>query len=256
MCARCRFLCVGMSVFSAVLLCKSTNRGIAPSDFFPSYISTYVDRDVREELGVRKIAEFNVFLELAALRVGEVLNTESLANDCGISVDTAKSWLSILGSSFIAFRLRPYFKNYGKRITKASKLYFYDTGLAAHLLGIESTEQLILSNHRGNVFENLVVTEIIKRYEALEKRPRLYHWRDSNRKEIDLIIEKGGKPYYLIEIKSSATFRPEAFSTIDSIALEMGVPCERRFVVYGGSDSFGNRHGRVIGFRNLGELVE
>lgn len=192
MCARCRFLCVGMSVFSAVLLCKSTNRGIAPSDFFPSYISTYVDRDVREELGVRKIAEFNVFLELAALRVGEVLNTESLANDCGISVDTAKSWLSILGSSFIAFRLRPYFKNYGKRITKASKLYFYDTGLAAHLLGIESTEQLILSNHRGNVFENLVVTEIIKRYEALEKRPRLYHWRDSNRKEIDLIIEKAG----------------------------------------------------------------
>lgn len=192
MCARCRFLCVGMSVFSAVLLCKSTNRGIAPSDFFPSYISTYVDRDVREELGVRKIAEFNVFLELAALRVGEVLNTESLANDCGISVDTAKSWLSILGSSFIAFRLRPYFKNYGKRITKASKLYFYDTGLAAHLLGIESTEQLILSNHRGNLFENLVVTEIIKRYEALEKRPRLYHWRDSNRKEIDLIIEKAG----------------------------------------------------------------
>lgn len=188
--------------------------------------------------------------------MGEVLNTESLANDCGISVDTAKSWLSILGSSFIAFRLRPYFKNYGKRITKASELYFYDTGLAAHLLGIESTEQLILSNHRGNLFENLVVTEIIKRYEALEKRPRLYHWRDSNRKEIDLIIEKGGKPYYLIEIKSSATFRPEAFSTIDSIAPEMGVPCERRFVVYGGSDSFGNRHGRVIGFRNLGELVE
>ena len=125
-----------------------------------------------------------------------------------------------------------------------------------HLLGIESTEQLILSNHRGNLFENLVVTEIIKRYEALEKRPRLYYWRDSNRKEIDLIIEKGGKPYYLIEIKSSATFRPEAFSTIDSIAPEMGVPCERRFVVYGGSDSFGNRHGRVIGFRNLGELVE
>ena len=211
---------------------------------------------MREELGVRKIAEFNVFLELAALRVGEVLNTENLANDCGISVDTAESWLSILGSSFIAFRLRPYFKNYGKRITKASKLYFYDTGLAAHLLGIESTEQLILSNHRGNLFENLVVTEIIKRYEALEKRPRLYYWRDSNRKEIDLIIEKGGKPYYLIEIKSSATFRPEAFSTIDSIAPEMGVPCERRFVVYGGSDSFGNRHGRVIGFRNLGELVE
>lgn len=235
---------------------RLNTRGISPSDFFPSYISTYVDRDVREELGVRKIAEFNDFLELAALRVGEVLNMESLANDCNVSVDTAKSWLSILESSFIAFRLRPYSKNYGKRITKASKLYFYDTGLAAHLLGIESSEQLISSNHRGNLFENLVVMEIIKRYEALGKRPKLYYWRDSNRKEIDLIIEKGGKPYYLIEVKSSTTFRPEAFSTIDSIAPEMGVPCERRFVVYGGSDSFENRHGRVIGLRDLGELVE
>lgn len=141
-------------------------------------------------------------------------------------------------------------------LLKRQSFIFTILDLRLHLLGIESTEQLILSNHRGNLFENLVVTEIIKRYEALEKRPRLHHWRDSNRKEIDLIIEKGGKPYYLIEIKSSATFRPEAFSTIDSIALEMGVPCERRFVVYGGSDSFGNRHGRVIGFRNLGELVE
>ena len=106
------------------------------------------------------------------------------------------------------------------------------------------------------MFENLVVMEIIKRYEALGKRPKLYYWRDSNRKEIDLIIEKGGKPYYLIEVKSSTTFRPEAFSTIDSIAPKMGVPCERRFVVYGGSDSFENRHGRVIGLRDLGELVE
>ena len=100
--------------------------------------------------------------------MGEVLNTESLANDCGISVDTAKVGCRFSDQVSFAFRLRPYFKNYGKRITKASKLYFYDTGLAAHLLGIESTEQLILSNHRGNLFENLVVTEIIKRYEALE----------------------------------------------------------------------------------------
>lgn len=200
MCARCRFLCVGMSVFSAVLLCKSTNRiyvnprieaSLLPTSF-QAISQLMLTEMCGRNWGYVRSLSLMFFLELAALRVGEVLNTESLANDCGISVDTAKSWLSILGSSFIAFRLRPYFKNYGKRITKASKLYFYDTGLAAHLLGIESTEQLILSNHRGNVFENLVVTEIIKRYEALEKRPRLYHWRDSNRKEIDLIIEKAG----------------------------------------------------------------
>ena len=200
MCARCRFLCVGMSVFSAVLLCKSTNRiyvnprieaSLLPTSF-QAISQLMLTEMCGRNWGVRKIAEFNVFWNWRHF-AWEVLNTESLANDCGISVDTAKKLAVDSRIKFHRFSSSTIFQNYGKRITKASKLYFYDTGLAAHLLGIESTEQLILSNHRGNLFENLVVTEIIKRYEALEKRPRLYHWRDSNRKEIDLIIEKGGK---------------------------------------------------------------
>lgn len=139
-----------------------------PEDFFPNYIRTYIDRDVRAELGVRKISSFNTFLTLCATRIGEVLNIESLADDCDISVDTARSWLSVLESSFIAFRLHPYHKNFGKRRIKAPKLYFYDTGLAANLLGIETVEQLADSQYRGNLYENAVAVEIIKRF----RKPR------------------------------------------------------------------------------------
>ncbi|MBT1170654.1 ATP-binding protein [Bifidobacterium sp. SO4] len=229
--------------------------GIDPQDFFPNYISTYIDRDVREELGVKKVAEFNTFLTMCATRVGEVLNLASLANDCGISVDTVRDWLSILEASFIAFRLHPYHRNYGKRLIKAPKLYFYDTGLAANLLGIESGDQMLMSQYRGNLYENSVVVEIIKRYQALGREPKLFYWRDSNKKEIDVILEKGGRPWYAVEVKSSATYNPKAFEILEDLAPAMGLDPDRRFVVYGGDESFSTKHGQVIGISDLGRLV-
>ncbi|NMN02411.1 ATP-binding protein [Bifidobacterium panos] len=227
----------------------------APADYFRSYVATYVDRDVREELGVRRVAQFNAFLTMCATRIGEVLNIEGLANDCDISVDTARSWLSILESSFIAFRLHPFHKNYGKRLIKAPKLYFYDTGLAANLLGVESAEELMLSRYRGSLYENAVVVEIAKQYEAIGREPKLFYWRDSNQKEIDLIIEKGGEPQYAIEVKSSATYRSSAFKTLEDIAPAMGLDPQRRFVVYGGDESFETKHGQVLGLADLNKLV-
>ena len=227
----------------------------APADYFRSYVATYVDRDVRDELGVRRVAQFNAFLTMCATRIGEVLNIEGLANDCDISVDTARSWLSILESSFIAFRLHPFHKNYGKRLVKAPKLYFYDTGLAANLLGIESAEELMLSRYRGSLYENAVVVEIAKQYEAIGREPKLFYWRDSNQKEIDLIVEKGGEPQYAIEVKSSATYRSSAFKTLEDIAPAMGLDPQRRFVVYGGDESFETKHGQVLGLADLNKLV-
>ena len=230
-------------------------RCIEPEDFFPNYIRTYIDRDVRAELGVRKISSFNTFLTLCATRIGEVLNIESLADDCDISVDTARSWLSVLESSFIAFRLHPYHKNFGKRLIKAPKLYFYDTGLAANLLGIETVEQLADSQHRGNLYENAVAIEIVKRYQSLGKEPKLFFWRDSNKKEVDFIIEKGGKPLHAIEVKSSATYRPSAFENLEDLAPIMGMDTDHRFVVYGCAESFPTRHGTVLDFSSLGDLI-
>ncbi|OZG63220.1 ATPase AAA [Bifidobacterium hapali] len=226
-----------------------------PRDFFPSYIATYLDRDVRAELGVKKIAEFNTFLSLCATRVGEVLNMASLANDCGISVQTANDWMSILEASFVVFRLHPYHRNYGKRLIKAPKLYFYDTGLAANLLGIDSDEQMFSSQYRGNLYENAVMIEIIKRYQALGREPRLFYWRDSNKKEIDAILEQGGKPRYAVEIKSSATYNPKSFEILEDLAPMMNVSPDDRFVVYGGNEAFSTKHGQVIGLDDLGRLV-
>ena len=234
---------------------RLVSRDINPTDFFPSYVQTYVDRDVREEMGVRKVSEFNTFITLCATRIGEVLNLDDLARDCGIGVDAARSWLSILEASFLVFRLAPYYRNYGKRLVKSPKLYFYDTGLAASLLGIESAEQLGGSNHRGALFENAVAIEVIKRYQALGTEPKLFYWRDSNKNEVDFIIEKGGTPRCAVEVKSSATFRPKAFGTLDSMAPEMGLDIDDRFVIYGGSESFDTKHGSVLGLADLGELV-
>lgn len=229
--------------------------GIDPIDFFPSYVATYVERDVRDELGVRKIAEFSTFLSLCATRIGEVLSIDGLANDCGISTDTAKSWLSVLEQSFVVFRLQPYHRNYGKRLIKSPKLYFYDTGLAANLLGIESPEQIFGNPHRGSLYENAVVSEVIKGYYALGRQPKLFYWRDSSKNEIDLIVEKGGQPARIIEIKSSATYKPNAFSVIDKLGDTMDVETGGRFVVYGGGETLETRHGTAIGLADLGRLV-
>ncbi|WP_225431660.1 ATP-binding protein [Bifidobacterium platyrrhinorum] len=229
--------------------------GIDPADFFPNYVKTYIDRDVRAELGVKKVSEFNTFLTICATRVGEVLNVTSLANDCDISTDTARDWLSILEASFIVFRLHPYHRNYGKRLIKAPKLYFYDTGLAANLLGMESSEQLLTSQYRGNLYENAIAVEIIKQYQAIGREPKLFYWRDSNQKEIDFIIEKGGQPKYAIEVKSSSTYRPKAFENLEDLAPVMGLDPEHRFVIYGGNETFETRHGQVIGIDNVNELV-
>lgn len=229
--------------------------GIDPQDFFPNYVATYIDRDVRAELGVKKITAFNTFLTMCATRIGEVLNITSLANDCDISTDTARDWLSILEASFIAFRLHPYHRNYGKRLVKAPKLYFYDIGLAANLLGIESANQLLASQYRGNLYENAVTVEIVKRYQAMGREPKLFYWRDSNQKEIDLIIERGGTPRYALEVKSSSIYRPKAFANLEDMGPVMGLPPQNRFVVYGGDETFSTKHGQVIGIGGLGRLV-
>lgn len=230
-------------------------RHIDPNDFFPSYVDTYVDRDVRAELGVRKVSEFNTFLIMCATRVGEVLDLAGLARDCGIGIDTVRSWLSILEASFVVFRLHPYHANYGKRLIKSPKLYFYDTGLAAHLLGIESADQLASDERRGNLYENAVIVEILKQYQAIGREPRLFFWRDASKNEIDLIIEKGGRPWRAVEVKSSATYRPSYFSVLDKLGDSMELSPRDRYVVYGGLESFETRHGQVVGLADVGRLV-
>ncbi len=227
------------------------DREIDPNDFYPNYIQTYLERDVRHGSGILKLAEFERFLTLCADRTAEMLNKEELARDAGITTKTVENWLSTLEASFIAFRLQPYYRNYGKRLVKTPKVYLSDTGLACNLLGIEETTELATSSYRGSLFETAVVAEIFKTYHARGRKPKLYYWRDTNQNEVDLIIEKGSKPAALIEVKSSATYSPKFFKTTTSLGELLDVPTDSRFVIYAGDTTFSTSKGNVIGFKEI-----
>lgn len=227
---------------------------IDPEDYFPSYISTYLERDRLNELGVKKISEFRTFLTQCALHTGELVNYSSLAQSSGIDAKTAKDWISILETSFVVFRLFPYYTNLGKRLIKTPKLYFYDSGLAAQLIGLESAEELALSKYRGPLFENAVIAEIMKMYYANGKTPKLTFWRDTNKKEIDLIIEKGGTIQSAIEIKASHTYDSHAFANINSLSEQLGLSTEQEIVIYGGNQSFDTKFGRLLTVNQIPQL--
>lgn len=228
---------------------------IDPGDYYPSYIKTYIERDVRMELGVTKIAEFERFIEACATRIGCLLNVESLAETANVNVKTARNWLSLLEQSFVIQLLRPYHRNFGKRIVKSPKLYFCDTGLACNLLGIENEQNLWQSPYKGPIYECCVVLELIKAFLSTGRTPRLSFWRDSNKNEIDILVENGPDVRYCIEVKASATYRPDSFKVLDAIGDKLGVPTENRIVLYGGDETLMTRHGQVMSLGALASLV-
>lgn len=183
--------------------------GMNPADFYPSYLATYVERDIRSLKAIESLSTFSRFLGLCAGRIGQVLNLSSLSNDAGISVNTAKSWLSLLEASFIIFQLRPYHQNFSKRMIKSPKIYFYDTGLACSLLQIKDAEMIKTHYLYGSLFENMVIAEIVKKQHHKGMQPTVYYWRESNGTEIDCIVEKGNKELMAIEIKGGATFNKD-----------------------------------------------
>lgn len=229
---------------------------IDPQDFFPDYLRTYAERDVRAELGVRNLSAFQTFLSLCALRTGQLLNVASLASDCGISAATAREWLSILEASHIVFLLRPYFSNTTKRLVKTPKLYFFDTGLAAYLMGVREEDELYEGPRKGQLFECAVVSELMKRGYAHKREPRLSFWRDSHKREVDILIERGTRVERAIECKSSTTYQTRYFESLNEIAgKELGLGVRSQAVVYGGGSSVSTPRGDMIPYPEIGTLL-
>lgn len=181
---------------------------IAPSDYYPNYIQTYIERDVRQILNVMDLGNFQKFMQLLAGRAGQIFNQSNFSNELGIDQKTVNSWLSVLETSFIAFRLPAYYRNFNKRIIKSSKVYFYDTGVLCSLLGIKRPEDLNVHFARGALFENMVILELLKNELNEGNKPALYYWRDNHQNEVDLLQEKEGK-LTAIEIKSSETYHSD-----------------------------------------------
>lgn len=181
--------------------------------FYANYIRTYIERDVRLLKNISDLYTFERFIRLCAGRTGQLLNMNSLSMELGVDVKTIGSWIGVLETSFIVFRLQPYYKNFNKRIVKTPKLYFYDTGLASALLGLEDDSQISLNPYKGNLFENLVIVDFLKYLYNRGKPKNLYFWRDNTGNEIDLIIAKGNNQIP-VEIKSGQTLSEESFRGI------------------------------------------
>lgn len=176
--------------------------------WFRSYIQTYLERDVRAIIAIKDLATFRRFLALLAVRVGQVLNKTALAGPLGVSVPTVSQWLGVLEITAQIILVPPFYENFGKRITKSPKLYFADSGLAAHLLGIESEEALRRSPFLGPLFEGLVAAEIVKQQIHAGRARALYHFRDRQGLEVDFVVPRGENRLALIEAKATQTPAP------------------------------------------------
>jgi hypothetical protein len=228
------------------------DRPLAPDDWFPNYIATYLERDVRQLLAVRDLALFQRFVRLCAARTGQLLNLSALANDCGVSHTTAREWLSVLEASYLVLLLSPYHRNFGKRLVKTPKLYFLDTGLAAALLGVAGSAAINIHPQRGALFETLVIGESIKQRYNAGRPAGLWFWRDNTGNEIDLLFEttRGLQP---VEIKSGATFVPDWFRGLNKWAVISGDEALPGWLIYGGDDRYARGGIEVIPWRSLGQ---
>ncbi|MEY2902076.1 MAG: hypothetical protein RLY89_1182, partial [Bacteroidota bacterium] len=193
------------------LYSQSTN--IDPTKWYANYIRTYIERDVRLIKNITNLILFERFVRLCAGRIGQLLNMHSLANELGVDTKTISSWISVLETSFVLFRLQPYHKNFNKRVVKMPKIYFYDTGLASALLGVQNSQQLDLHPFKGSLFENMVIVELLKSRFNQGKSNNLFFWRDNNGNEVDVIIENGIN-LFPIEIKSGQTIQDDYFKGI------------------------------------------
>ena len=227
----------------------------SPERWYNAYITTYVERDVRQLLNVRDLGAFQRFVGLCAGSTGQLLNTSRLGADLGINYNTVRSWLDILEASFVVFRLRPHHQNFRKRLVKTSKLYFYDTGLAARLLGVENARQLATHPMRGALFENWVIVELLKNRGNRGKADNLFFWRNHTGEEVDVIADRGDR-LLPVEIKAGSTVASDWFRPLSRWCELAGEVAETPWLVYGGTRRQGRGPVEVLPWRKIDELGE
>lgn len=231
------------------------DRPLSPHQWYAGYVTTYLERDVRQLINVRDLALFQRFIRLCAGRTGQLLNLSSMANDCGITHNTAKAWISILEASYILFLLPPHHRNFNKRLVKTPKLYFYDTGLAAWLMGVQSADQLAIHPHRGALFETWVVGELLKGRYNRSLPSNLFFWRDNTGNEVDVIVDQG-LTLVPLEIKSGQTINADYFTGLHKWLTWAGAEAGKPYLVYGGDERQQRKDGDVVPWREVAGVAE
>lgn len=224
-----------------------------PTSWLLDYKETYIERDVRKIINVSDLGVFRQFLEICAGRIGQLVNLSEIGNMVGVSYQTVNKWIGILETSFIVHLLRPYHKNYNKRIVKSPKLYFYDTGLACALLNIRSVGDLQRHFAKGALFENFIINEILKNHLNRKNRPRAYFWNAAGAHEIDLILDQGNR-LLPIEIKSGRTINRNFFKGLKYFQSASNVPTEDSYLIYGGEEVQQRSVANVLGWEHLGRV--
>jgi uncharacterized protein len=231
------------------------DRSLSPGDWFAGYVSTYVERDVRQLINVRDLSAFQRFLKMCAARSGQLLNLSSLASDCGITHNTASAWISVLEASYIVHLLRPHYRNFNKRMVKTPKLYFCDVGLAAWLLGIRKVEELSFHAQRGNLFETMIVSEFLKHCWNSGNPSNLFFWRDSKGLEIDLLMEEG-ENLTPIEIKSGTTIAADFMDNLKKWSALANNPAQPLWLIYGGDRQFVVENTRIVPWGQSCQMIQ
>ena len=226
------------------------DRDIPSKVFYSNYVQTYVERDLTELIQVKNLKQFRNFITLCAARVGQLLNLNSLANECGISQPTAKAWISVLETSYILYQLQPFHSNINKRMTKNSKLYFYDTGLVCFLLKINDAASLKTSAYKGSLFENYVINEYIKQQYHQNLLLDFWFWRDAVGHEVDFIWQNTEK-LNLVEIKASETIIPDMFKGLSYMKKFMPDLIESKTIVHTGLFNQNRTAGEVLSWKKI-----
>lgn len=218
--------------------------------FYPSYVRTYLEKDVRDLLHVKDQMQFMRFLKLCAARIGSLFNASELATEVGVDSKTITHWLSVLQASYIIALLPPYYENISKRLVKSPKLYFYDTGLACYLLNIESASQLERDKMRGALFENLIVSEILKYRYNKGLDDGVFFYRDAKQHEVDILLRENGK-LIAIEVKSAMTYNTSFAKTLLAIDTWIQTPIRSKNVIYTGEYENGVGDIKLFNYKNL-----
>jgi predicted AAA+ superfamily ATPase len=226
------------------------DRDIPSKVFYSNYVQTYVERDLTELIQVKNLKQFRNFITLCAARVGQLLNLNSLANECGISQPTAKSWISVLETSYILYQLQPFHSNINKRMTKNSKLYFYDTGLVCFLLKINDAASLKTSAYKGSLFENFIINEYIKQQYHQHLLLDFWFWRDAVGHEVDFIWQNTEK-LNLVEIKASETIITDMFKGLSYMNKFMPDLIESKTIVHTGLFNQNRTAGEVLSWKKI-----
>lgn len=225
------------------------DQGIRPHSYYNSYLTTYLERDIRLIKNITDFSSFSKFLKLIAGRSGQILNVKKISEDSGLAYKTVLSWLSVLESSYIIYKLLPYQKNINKRVIKSPKIYFYDTGLLCYLLGIRKKEEYLTHYLKGNIFENFIISDLVKYNQNRANLVNFYYYKDSNQNEIDLIIESANT-LKIIEIKAGATIRGEMFKNLLAWGESQKIS-NQAFLIYAGDMNIYKKGIQILDWSSL-----